>query len=100
MRLYHRWMESNPEFFSRIDACGGWPLGKKYVSFFHDIGIERRCEFGDTHLRNEWWTTIATADEYYWWKISTEYKAVIAAEIRNKFVNQIQGMASSLEVSA
>ncbi len=71
-RLCHRWGWRKEEFFEEVDKFGGWPLGKKFVSFAHSE--ERECVFGNTYLRTEWWTTVATADEYYFWKVSQEFK--------------------------
>ena len=86
-RLHHVWTESDDSFFQRVDDFGGWPLGKKYVSFHHSD--ERHCEFGDHYLRTGWWTTVATADDYYWWKISAEKKKKLYKEVRRKFATHI-----------
>ena len=46
-KLNHKWCETNDRFFERIDACGGWPVGMRYVSFEHDLSSIMRylCEF-------------------------------------------------------
>jgi len=70
--LCHRWGAKDEEFFQEIDRCGGWPLGMRFVSLAHSE--ERECIFGNTYLRTGWWTTVATSDEYYLWKVSKEFK--------------------------
>lgn len=71
----HDWMMTDTEFFQRIDSCGGWPLGMRFISIFHDgPGKGRRCAFGNQRLRTDWWTTICEADDYYWWKLSPDGK--------------------------
>jgi hypothetical protein len=86
--LRHRWLMSDDEFFTQIDLFGGWPVGKKFVSFYHSN--ERPCEFGNHYLRNEWWTTVASADDYYWWKISKERKEEIIKAAEREAVNRFR----------
>lgn len=90
--LHHVWTESDHDFFKRIDECGGWPVGFQYVAFYHDE--ERRCEFINEHVRNGWWTTIANADDYYWWKISDKAKATIRELHQHEFFSKIRGLLS------
>lgn len=81
-KLCHRWGSKDEEFFAEIDKCGGWPLGMRFVSFAHSE--KRECIFGNTYLRTGWWTTVATSDEYYFWKVSKEFKEKIRKDgIRN-----------------
>ena len=80
--LTHKWMESDDSFFKKIDECGGWPVNLKYVSFCHSD--KRECIFGMESLRNEWWTTIYSADDYYMWKLSPEAKDKWEKSVRRK----------------
>lgn len=91
--LYHNWCEPDEAFFKRIDEFGGWPLGMQYVSFYHMAGGPRPCEFGNTELRNEWWTTICSADDYYYWKISDQFKKNLEEENRKKFAREVSSIA-------
>ena len=87
IKLHHVWCEPIETFFQRIDECGGWPVGNKYVSFYHST--DRECTFGNINLRTGWWTTIATADEYYFWKLSDEYRAKIREEQKQVLIRQL-----------
>lgn len=58
------------EFFAHIDANGGWPLGYRYVGFVHSD--EREAGFCNSPNNDGWWTVIASADDYYLWKLSPE----------------------------
>lgn len=87
-RLVHIWCEPDAKFFARIDEFGGWPVGMNYVSFAHSS--ERECEFGNQYLRTGWWTTVATADDYYRWKLSPEAMNAIEKEIREKIAMEIR----------
>jgi hypothetical protein len=89
--LIHKWMCNPEDFLASIDATGGWPLGWTHVSFFH--GEERRCIFTKCELRTEWYTTVATADDYYWWKLSAGKKDAEASRARQEFANKIARMA-------
>lgn len=58
------------DFFVEIDKCGGWPLGFKFVGFEHTD--ERAAGFCNESHNTGWWTTIASSDDYYLWKLSPE----------------------------
>lgn len=58
------------EFFAHIDANGGWPLGYRYVGFVHSD--EREAGFCNSAHNDGWWTVVASADDYYLWKLSPE----------------------------
>jgi hypothetical protein len=75
-------------FLLDIDNTGGWPIGFKYVSFHHSN--KRSCMFGNVPLRTEWWTTICSADDYYWWKISEAKKKLIAHDVERSFWMRIR----------
>lgn len=93
-KLYQLWGEKDEKFFARIDEYGGWPVGMKYVSFFHS-GPDgpRKCEFGNEYLRTGWWTTIAEADDYYLWKLSPQAKAALKLEGRKEAIRALGGVA-------
>jgi len=57
-------------FFAAIDATGGWPLGYKFVGFEHTD--ERAAGFCNSPYNDGWWTILASADDYYLWKLSPE----------------------------
>lgn len=58
------------DFFSHIDAHGGWPVGYRYVGFVHSDG--REAGFCNSARNDGWWTVVASADDYYLWKLSPE----------------------------
>jgi hypothetical protein len=90
-KLNHVWCESDDKFFLRIDKCGGWPLGKKYVAFKHSEG--RECEFVDRPIRSGMWTSVASADDYYWWKVSQKKRDELKQEYRRCFARQMSRAA-------
>jgi hypothetical protein len=85
-KLY--WLAGEPleNFFARIDSLGGWPLGMSHVWGHHCCSHERPVEFGTHDRRDEWWTTICTADDYYWAKISEYYKT----RLRNRWIGEFK----------
>lgn len=89
-KLNHKWCETNERFFERIDACGGWPVGMRYVSFEH--ATERLCEFGNEYLNTGWWTTVASADDYYLWKLSDAAIKKLKFKLRNQLISQLSNM--------
>lgn len=91
-KLFNLWLESEDDFFKRVEECGGWPMEFKYVSIYHTVERERDCEFGNKYLRNEWWTTLYSIDDYLWWKLSPERKAEEAKKVRGTFANEIRRM--------
>ena len=88
--LIHKWCGKEEDFMKAIDTTGGWPLGFKYVSFFHDVAENRWCKFTDQRLQTGWWTTVASADDYYWWKLSPERKAKELQEARRQLISQLR----------
>jgi hypothetical protein len=88
--LHHVWCEPQHKFFQRIDECGGWPVGMKYVSFAHSD--KRECQFGNEYLRTGWWTTIADSDEYFLWKLSDEAKRKLKAELKRQLIIMLSNM--------
>lgn len=58
-----------------IDATGGWPIHAKHLVMRHDMQEKRPCYFTNSPFpNNEWNTSVLTADEYYWEKVSIEKK--------------------------
>jgi hypothetical protein len=69
------------KFFTAIDAAGGWPLGYKFVGFEH---TERRAAgFCNSPYNDGYWTVIATADDYYLWKLSPAALQRIVNSVRD-----------------
>lgn len=68
--LQHKWCAENSAFLRAIDDCGGWPLGYKYVGFEHTE--TRDAGFCNSPHNDGWWTIVASADDYYLWKLSPE----------------------------
>lgn len=68
--LTHRWMEKDAEFFSLIDSTGGWPVGYEHVGFEHTD--TRNAGFTNSPHNDGWWTIVASADDYYLWKLSPQ----------------------------
>lgn len=92
-KLFNNWLESEDDFFNRVEVCGGWPMQYRFVSFYHSGVRERACMFGDVSLRTEWWTTAYSRDDYLWWKLSPERKRKEAANVRQTFAAEVYGMA-------
>ena len=89
--LIHRWLSKPEEFLADIEKTGGWPEGYTHVSFFHDGPAgDRYCKFTKYPLRTGWWTTVATADDYYYWKLSDTKKAEILKKARQQLVKQLR----------
>jgi hypothetical protein len=69
--LRHEGMSTKDfEFFAAIDAAGGWPVDYRYVGFEHTD--TRAAGFCNSPANDGWWTVIASADDYYLWKLSPE----------------------------
>jgi len=74
---------TDAEFFDAIDATGGWPVGYRYVQFYHAMdNAGRTCRFTNDSTNTGWWTTICTRDQYLWSRISDSYKLHVAATVR------------------
>lgn len=82
--LFHpSYMKDDVRFFRMIDYLGGWPPSANSVVLQHQTN--RACYFSkNTDIRNEWNTSIVTADEYYWWKLSDLRKEEFRKEIYKK----------------
>lgn len=79
------------DFMRAVDATGGWPLGYKFVQFYHSAEWSgRECRFTNNGTNTGWWTTVCTADDYYWWKLSAEKKAEVTKEARRQLINQLR----------
>jgi hypothetical protein len=61
---------SDGEFFRHIDECGGWRHGYEFVGFSHTEG--RQAGFCNSPKSDEFWTVLASVDDYYIWKLSPE----------------------------
>lgn len=61
---------SDVAFFKLVDAHGGWPVGHLFAGFCHTS--EREAGFCDSPYNDGWWTVVASADDYYMWKLSPE----------------------------
>ena len=71
--LIHRYLFNKNDFIDEIDRTGGGPLGYTHVSFFHSMEQDgRKCKFGMKDLRQPYWTTVLTSDEYYFSKLSAK----------------------------
>lgn len=78
------------DFFELIDQSGGWPVGWKYVSFFHDGPIGNRyCKFTNHELRTGWWTTICSSDDYYYWKLSDDKKQLLINQAKKDLIHKL-----------
>lgn len=66
--LRHVYCVDDAEFFTAIDAAGGWPVGFRFVGFEHTS--ERAAGFTDSPHNDGYWTVLASADDYYLWKLT------------------------------
>lgn len=89
--LFWHGLDTEDKFFGRIDVCGGWPLGAKFVIVQHTVENNRPCWFSDEPVRNEMNTVRNSADDYYWWKLSDERKAEHRKQSRQEFSEEIRG---------
>lgn len=88
-KLFHLWLDTEDEFFTRLDSCGGWPIGQNYVVREHCCDRERPCHFSSTPQHDEWNTTLYSVDDYYWWKVSPAKKKQIYAQYWKKFKRKV-----------
>jgi len=85
----HPGMKIN-DFMHAIDKTGGWPVGYTFVSFYHSAEYSGRyCIFTNNYLRTEWYTTICSSDDYYYWKLSKTKKNEILKEARKELISQL-----------
>lgn len=83
-----RWSGDDAAFFAQIDDTGGWPVGYKFVGFEHTA--ERAAGFTNSPHNDGWWTIVASADDYYLWKLSPEALQRIAdSAIRAATITQV-----------
>jgi hypothetical protein len=79
--LRHAYCVDDDVFFQAIDAAGGWPLGFQFVGFEHTT--ERAAGFTNSPHNDGYWTVIASADDYYIWKLSPDgLQKIIDAALR------------------
>lgn len=94
--LIHSWHKhcSNQNlFFEEIDKTGGWPVGYKYVLFYHGMKDEGRvCKFDNSGYNTEWWTKVCNSDDYYWWKLSDSKKKELINKAKQELINSIQSI--------
>lgn len=89
--LIHRWNSTTEEFLAEIEKTGGWPQGYTHVSFFHDgPDGDRYCKFTTHVLRTGWWTTVATSDDYYYWKLSDAKREEILKQAKMHLIKQLR----------
>lgn len=90
--LIHKYPAYKKEdFIEDIDSTGGWPVGFKYVSFYHSIEYkDRYCKFGNRDLREPYWTTVISSDDYYWYKMSEEAKSKVIDTARKQLISQLR----------
>lgn len=78
-------------FFEAIDAVGGWPVGFEFVGFEHTEN--RAAGFTNSPHNDGYWTVLASADDYFLWKLSPPVlQRVVDAALR---ATRIQPVAAS-----
>ena len=89
--IHTNFLLKDEAFFELIDASGGWPVGYRYVSLYHDgpCGENRYCKFTNVRLNTEWWSTICSSDDYYYWKLSSEKIRAIAVAVRSTIAHEL-----------
>jgi hypothetical protein len=94
-----RWASKDGLFFAAIDAAGGWPIGFAYVGFEHTD--ERAVGFTNSPHNDGWWTVLASADDYYVWKLSPQaLQRIVDAVIRSTTVNAPKASALWIKSSS
>lgn len=78
--LRHVYCVDDAEFFTAIDAAGGWPVGFRFVGFEHTQ--TRAAGFTNSPHNDGMWTVLASADDYYLWKLSSVGLQRIADAVR------------------
>jgi hypothetical protein len=85
--IYWDSRESNPldDVIRQIDEIGGWPAAAESIVYKHTTDWKRECYFSKiSNIRDEWNSSFLTRDEYYWYKISKNFKkAKFQKEILN-----------------
>jgi hypothetical protein len=78
------------DFLEAIDVTGGWPVGYKYVSFYHAAEYSGRyCKFTNDGTNSGWWTVVCNEDDYHWWKLSGSKKEEVFNEARRQLIRQL-----------
>lgn len=76
-------------FFPKVDTMGGWPIEAKSVVMKHGFS-PFDCYFSkNEYVRDEWNTTLFTADDYYLWKLSEKSKDKLREEGFKEAKNRI-----------
>lgn len=73
---------SAEKFLKEIDKHGGWPVGFEYVGFRHTDA--REAGFTNSPHNTEMWTVLASADDYYIWKLSETALQRIVEAVRQE----------------
>ena len=94
--LRHQYCVDDDVFFAAIDAAGGWPLGYKFVGFEHTE--QRAAGFTNSPYNDGYWTVIASADDYYLWKLSPAALQRIADSVRDE-ISLSKVNASNIRIS-
>ena len=95
--LNHRWGSRGHAFFKMIDECGGWPLGYQYAGFEHTDA--RLAGFCNSPHNDGWWTVVASADDYYLWKLSPKaLQKIVDVAISNARITAVNAQSLSIEV--
>lgn len=91
-KLFHVWMETTDEdLVAQVDARGGWPAKAGSIVMSHTgVGGERPCYFSArANVRDEWNTTVLTADQYFWLKVSQAKKDEFAKDVLRKAARRL-----------
>jgi hypothetical protein len=88
-KLKHNFHGSREDFFREIDKHGGWPPAAKSVVLSH-ASPDRECYFSvKENIRDEWNTSLATADEYFLWKLSPKFLEELKTKLRQELRGQL-----------
>ncbi len=74
-------VEAN-KLFEKVDATGGWPVEATQIGFDHTES--RLAAFTAGEYNSGWFTIVATADDYYWWKLSDKMKEGVRKAVISK----------------
>lgn len=91
-RIFHdfsKCSDNGAHLIPQIDAAGGWPAEAKSLVMRH--GTERDCYFTTkANVRDEWNTTVMTADEYHFAKLSEKFKAELRLKTEREYHGRIR----------
>lgn len=89
------------DLFQMVDSTGGWPVGYQYLGFEHTD--ERKAGFCNSPQNAGWWTVVASADDYYTFKLSEDGLRRISNAAVESYISatsQLRPIAAKLQIKS